>query len=142
MALTVESYPSYAKFTTLKQQGGLILPSPAILRIIKATEVVFKRRVIDNENGINTEKMLDLKIGAAVLQQLGVGIFTNANGHFFDHEIGQEQDHLLTLMRKMIQRYVCLRLKTYGKKYTEFTVHKNMPSLRHELNKTILFRHQ
>ena len=28
-----------------------------------------------------------------------------------------------------------LRLKTYGKLYTEFLVQKNMPSIRHELNK-------
>ena len=30
-----------------------------------------------------------------------------------------------------------LRLKTYGKLYTEFLVQKNMPSIRHELNKNI-----
>ena len=28
-----------------------------------------------------------------------------------------------------------LRLKTYGKLYTEFLVQKNMPSIRHELKK-------
>ena len=86
--------------------------------------------------------MLDLKIQMSVLHQLGIGIFRNVDGHFFDHKIGQEQDHLSSLMRTIIQKYVSLRLKTYGKKYTEFTVHKNLPSLRHQLNKTILFRHQ
>ena len=141
-ALTVESYPVYAKFTCWKLQGGLVLPSPAILKIVKATEVVFKRRVIDNKTSINTEKMLDLKIQTAVLKQLGIGIFRNVDGHFFDHEIGQEQDHLSSLMRKVIQRYVHLRLKMYGKMFTEFTVHKNLPSVRHELNKSVLFRHQ
>ena len=141
--MTVESYPVYAKFTHSKQKGGLVFPSPAVLKIVKATEVVFKRRVIDNERGINIEKILDLKIKAAVVHQvLGVGIFQNADGHFFDHEIGQEQDHLSSLMRRVIQRYVCLRLKTYSKKFTEFIVHRNMPSSRHELTKTILFRHQ
>ena len=122
-ALTVESY---AKFTCWKQQGGLVLPSHAILKIVKATEVVFKRRVIDNKTSINIEKMLDLKIQTAVLK----------------NEIGQEQDHLSSLMRRVIQRYVHLRLKTYGKMFTEFTVHKNLPSVRHELNKSVLFRHQ
>ena len=42
-AVTKESYPVYAKFTCWRQQGGLILLSPAVLRIIKATEVIFRR---------------------------------------------------------------------------------------------------
>ena len=46
----------------------------------------------------------------------------------------------LKLMRLVIRKYLNLRLKTYGKLYTEFVVQKNMPSIRHELNKTILFR--
>ena len=74
-AVTKESYPVYAKFTCWRQQGGLILPSPAVLRIIKATEVTFRRWVIDNELGINLEKMLHLKIQMSVLHQLGIGIF-------------------------------------------------------------------
>ena len=44
--------------------------------------------------------MLDLKIQTAVLKQLGIGIFRNVDGHFFDHEIGQEQDHLSSLIEK------------------------------------------
>ena len=59
--MTVESYPVYAKFTHSKQKGGLVFPFPAVLKIVKATEVVCKRRVIDKERGINIEKMLDLK---------------------------------------------------------------------------------
>ena len=86
--------------------------------------------------------MIDLKIESAVVQQLGNGLFNNVNGHYFEHEIGQEMDHLSSLMRAVIQKYVQLQLKTYGKMYTEFVVHQNLPSLRHQLNKTILFRNQ
>ena len=32
-----------------KQYGGLVLPSPEVLRILKATEVIFKWRVINTE---------------------------------------------------------------------------------------------
>ena len=141
-ALNKASYPIYAKLTCWKQKGGLILPSPAVMKILKATEVVFKRRVIDTKLGINMEKMLDLKIESAVVQQLGHGIFNNEDGHFFDHQTGQEMDHLSSLMRSVIQKYTSLRLKTYGKMYSEFVVHRNLPSLRHQLTKTILFRNQ
>ena len=136
------SYPVYSRFTKAKQCGGLVMPSPGVLKILKATEVVFKRRVINTEIGITREKMLDLKIEHAVMQHLGNGLFCNSDGHFFDHEIGQEIDHLSSLMRMVIQKYVKMRLHTYGKKYTEFVVHHNLPSLRHHLNKTILFRNQ
>ena len=107
-ARNMTSYPVFAKFTQWKQYGSLVLPSPAVLRMLKATEVIFKRMVIDTERGITTEKMTDLKIESTVIQQLGSGLFNNADGHYFDYEIGQEMDHLSSLMRTVVQRYVRL----------------------------------
>ena len=66
----------------------------------------------------------------------------NVDNHFFDHHISQERDHLTSLLRLVVKRYLNLRLKTYGKKYTEMIAHKNLPSSRHELTKTILFVNQ
>ena len=73
-ALRRYSFPvqSLLKF---KQQEGLIFPSLAVLRIVKATEVLFKRRVMTNEIGITNERNLDLKIQSAVLEQIGVDVF-------------------------------------------------------------------
>ena len=68
--------------------------------------MIFKRRVIGVERGITTERMIDLKIESAVTQQLGSGLFNNADGHYFDHKIGQNMDHLSSLMRTIVQRYV------------------------------------
>ena len=44
-ALKGTDYPIHAKFTYFKQKGGLILPSPAVWKIVKAAEVLFKKRV-------------------------------------------------------------------------------------------------
>ena len=41
-ALKVMDYSIHAKFTCFKQKGGLILPSPPVLKIAKAAEVLFK----------------------------------------------------------------------------------------------------
>ena len=90
----------------------------AIRRILKATEVIFKRRVINTERGITVDRMIDLKIESAVVQQIGNRVFNNVDGHYFEHEIGQEMDHLSSLLRTVVQRYIKLRLKTYGKMYT------------------------
>ena len=43
----------------------------------------------------------------------------------------------LKLRYFLVTNLINLRLKTYGKLYTEFVVQKNMPSIRHELNKII-----
>ena len=42
----MSSYPMPAKFTVIKQKGGLIFPSVSVLKIIKAAEIVFKRQVV------------------------------------------------------------------------------------------------
>ena len=44
-ALKVTDYPIHAKFTSFKQKGGLIMPSPAVVKIVKTAEVLFKKRV-------------------------------------------------------------------------------------------------
>ena len=109
---------------------------------VKATEVIFKRRVISCDSGITIEKNIGLKIESALVEQFGPDIFNNVDNHFFDHHIGQEREHLTSLLRLVVKRYLNLRLKTYGKKYTEMIAHKNLPSSRHELTKTILFLNQ
>ena len=109
---------------------------------MKATEVIFKHRVICNEKGITAEKNLKLKIETVVVEQFALNIFNHVDGHFFEHHIGQERDHLTSLMRSVVEMYLDLRLKSYGKRYTEMIAHKNLPSSKHELTKTILFLNQ
>ena len=79
----VSSYPMVARFTAFKQQGGLIFPSVAVLKIAKATKTIFRSRVVGQNMGMDTEKSLDLKIECAVFAQLGPDIFSNVPGHFF-----------------------------------------------------------
>ena len=82
------SYPVFARFTHWKQYRGLVLPSPEVLRILKATEVIFKWKVINTERRITVDRMIDLKIESAVVQQIGNRVFNNVDGHYFEHEIG------------------------------------------------------
>ena len=70
----------------------------------------------------------------------GPTIFSNIEGHFFDHRLIEESNHLTTLMRVITKKYLSMRLKTYAKKYNEGVAHGNQPSSRHELNRTVLFQ--
>ena len=82
---------------------------------MKATEAIFKRRVITCKSGITHEKNIDLKIESAAVKQFGHGLFDDTD-HFFEHHIGQERDHIFT-DENYRKRYLHLRLKTYGKRY-------------------------
>ena len=83
----------------LSNKGGLIFPSVAVLKIVKATETIFRSRVVGQNMGKNTEKNLDLEIECAVFTQLGPDIFNNVPGHFFEHRLGIESDHPSSLLR-------------------------------------------
>ena len=78
----MSSFPFYAKFTASKQKGGLVFPSVAILKIVKATEVIFRRKVIENDSGISKEKHLDQKIRILYLSILGL-LILEVHCHIF-----------------------------------------------------------
>ena len=64
------TYAVFAKLTCFKQIQGLVFPPSAVLKIIKATEMVFKQKLFDEGKGINEKQKLDLKIQSAVLELL------------------------------------------------------------------------
>ena len=74
-------YPLFARFAASKQKGGLIFPSLSVLKIVKATEVVFCRRVIDQGIGISAEKNCGLKIQNAVLECIDNALFNTLQKH-------------------------------------------------------------
>ena len=133
-------HPIHAKFPCFKQKGGLFLPSPAILRIVKAAEVLCKKRVQWQRWGITYERNIDLKLQYAVLKQFGPGVFHESSVHFFQHAIEDKSKHLTSLLKLVTQKYLSLRFKTYGKNHNKMVIHRNIPSLQHELTRTILFR--
>ena len=130
-------YPLYARFVAFKQKGGLVFPSLDIIKIVKATEVVFWRRVIGQNVEISAEKNLTLKIQNSVLESIGGTVFANSS-HFFDHTIG-ERDHLSSLVKVVSKWYLDIQMNTYPKKYSDMVIHRNVPSNRHHLTRTILF---
>ena len=65
--------------------------------------------------GIIYERNIDLKIQYALLKQFGPGVFHESLAHFFQHAIGLESNHFLSLLKLVTQKYLSLRFKTYGK---------------------------
>ena len=76
----------------------MVFPSVAVLKIVKATEVIFRRKVIENDIGISKEKHFDQKIQNSVLEHLGLAHFRSSLSHFYDHTVGKERDHFSSLL--------------------------------------------
>ena len=136
----IANYPVFAKLTFFKQKKALTFPSVAVIKIVKATEAIFRQRVIEEQKGINYEKKLDQKIQSSVLDLLGPHIFRDSSEHYFQHSIGAEGDHLSSLVTLTVKMCLSLRLKSYGKRFTEMVIHGNVPSVRHTLMKAIIFK--
>ena len=57
-----------------------------------------------------------------------------------EHEILTEDMHSSQLLKKIISKYLSIRLFRYGKQYTNDILHKNKIDLRQQFNKIILFK--
>ena len=73
-------------------------------------------------------KILLFKLQSAVFQQLGPQIFHISGEQFVEHRIRIKSDHLSSLLRITMEKYVDMSLKMYGKRFSEMVVH-NIPPL-------------
>ena len=103
--LNMSSYLLFVRLTCFKQNSGLIYLSPTVLRIVKATGILFQRRAIEQGIGINTDKNLNLKLESSVFQQFSTQILLSGE-HFFKHRIEVQSDHLSSLLGITAEKYV------------------------------------
>ena len=99
----------------LSNRGDLIFPFNAALKIVRATESIFRKRVAGQNMGINIEKNLDLKIGVLYFNSLGQVFPILFPGHFFEKRLGIECAYLSSLLKIITKKFWNLQLKTYGK---------------------------
>ena len=117
----LDSYPVYTKLTHQKQKGGLLFTSSAVMKIVKAIEVIIRWRIVEMEKSIVFDKMINLEDSLQSLlcweQVYSVTVLHS------DHQLGQEADHLSPLTRSIVSKYLDLGLKLYGRKYTAEIAH-------------------
>ena len=65
--------------------------------------------------------------------------FPQLHDHMYDHEILTEDLHSSQLLKKIIDKYVGLRLITYGKHYTKDILNKDKIGVRQQSTKMVLF---
>ena len=81
-------------------------PSVAVLKIVKATEVIFRRKVIENDIAISKEKHLDQKIQNSVLEHLGLAHFRSSLSHLYVHNSrGRKRSFIFLVMNSYQKIY-------------------------------------
>ena len=141
---TVFYKSSWLSFINLKNLGGLNIPSISVIKIIEKCEQIFRVFIIGlNSTMLTTSSRKNLKslMVYKINQELACEkLFPELNEHDLDHEILTEDMHSSQLLKKIINKYLSIRLFRYGKQYTNDILHKNKIGLRQQFNKIILFK--
>ena len=143
-AMNYSDVTSASAFTVFVNNGGLKIPSRSVYLVVEYAEKVFKCRVCKDGDQISREARLKQKL---ILDVCNHFIMDTKQDIFEDHELGVnesvfEEDHRSALIKLVADKYLTLRIFTYGKRYQESVVTKGQPSDRHKLTKSILFKNQ
>ncbi|CAB3238852.1 unnamed protein product [Arctia plantaginis] len=129
-ALVASKTQSHHSFIVFKDRGGLVYPSEDVVKICNTTESVVK-------SNIDAKKPIDRDPKSMVMKALklfiGSDVFNVLYGHSFEQEACS--NHLVHLLRAVIQKYVDIRVKYFLK--------SNMTETKRQLyNKLTLFKGQ
>ena len=141
---SVFSSPIYFQLINSKNRGGLLFPSLQVVKIVNMCEKAFRVAVMgvnSGKHGISSKKNLRFLIIHLINQELArENFFPQLQDHMYDHEILTEDLHSSQLLKKIIDKYVGLRLITYGKHYTKDILNKDKIGVRQQATKMVLFK--
>lgn len=129
---------------SLKNRGGLVLPSNGVTKIIFASERAFQVLIHETRSKkqkISSRRNLKTIMVHLINQELAEkSLFPELNEHDVDHEAITEDLHSSQLIKQIIEKYINLRLSTYGKQYNKDILHKNKIGVRQQSTKLVLFQ--
>lgn len=119
--------PTYGKFVNLRQNGGLILGSKSSFKIIMEAEKIILNLTnnLTNLNIPNLNKTIMYQCSNNLSLDRNIFIELDCNSSIL------EQPHKMILISLLINRYLSVRLKSFGKEYSALV---NTTSKRHKLN--------
>lgn len=121
-------------FVSFRSRGRLTFCSPIVYKIICAAEKEFKLLVIKGKRNVNVNYEV-IKISNEYLHREGIKF-----QHEISNEFGYEDLHESQMTKKIMEIYLKIRFKSYGKKLTLKHVHNNEATIRQKLNKIIHFK--
>lgn len=131
---------SYGRLTTIKNRGGLTIPSRGVFQVIKRADRIFRQTICLNPEKYMPIKRLDLQL----LRLLNKSCLEEEPVQFFTHSCAPEpgmMPHSVQLYSQIASKYFDIRLKHYTKQYNQRMVHKG-GSDRSRLSRLVIFKHQ
>lgn len=132
--INVEKNYEFTKFVDL---GGLKLPSPSVLGIIKKCETFFQAY-----SGVNIQmtNAIQKAISFVNNQYRDSGELPFPGSHPLLNEIMCEELHETQVVKQIVSSYIQLRLYHHGKTLTATDILKENTSVRQKMNKLVLFQ--
>ena len=136
----------FSLFLIRKNNGGLVEASYGVQKIITLCEKIFREKLKGTRKDdmrINSKEFLIRKMTNDILRARGESLrtyFPSFAEHAHENDPVFEDDHLTQIVKNICEKYLFLRMQTYAKQYTRQIVLKNTPSVRHQMNKLVLFK--
>ena len=121
-------------FVTFRSRGKLTFCSSIVFKIVCAAEKAFKLLVIKEKRNIKVNHEI-IKISSEFLRREGIKF-----QHEISNEFAYEDLHESQMTKKIIEVYLKIRLKFYGKTLTLKYAHNNTATIRQKFNKLVHFR--
>ena len=129
---------SMHSFFLMADRGGLKKPSKSTSALCIEAEKCFERLLNASQGSLPQGEGVPEAIAFAVLQNTSdMNLFPELIEHQFDSAV--EENHILQLIKRIVSKYVAIRLYHLGKKLTATVTGQ---SVRKKLTKTIQFLHQ
>ena len=132
----------FDQLTKRRNKGGLRLPHPDIILIVKKTDQVLRNLLTSEKGGPlrSVNKQTTLRTTIAVIESLGDCVFKM--DHPNNTHIESEDMHHVQNIKFITHLFCKMLFHHHGKLYTERFIQKDVCTVRHKLNKTVLFLHQ
>ena len=139
----VFSSPIYFQLINSKNRGGPLFPSLQVVEIVNMYEKLFELHLWGDfrKTWYIIKENLKFLIVHLMNQELArESFFPQLHDHTHDHEILTEDLYSSQLLKKIIDKYVGLRLITYGKHYTKDILSKDKIGVPQQSTKMVLFK--
>ena len=133
-----ETYARKVALITCKNRGGLIRPSPSVIKVCETTEKCFQHMLKTNNGKPPQTSNVIPTLSTVVLHQLaGHLIFESLVDHMFDST--PENNHLIRLIKCVCSCFGKIRMHHVARRYTEQIIGDRV---RKQFTKLVLFKHQ
>lgn len=139
-----KSPPQAARLTVRRDNGGLLYGNKDMFSIIVMADKVLRHLLISEKGGpfrsVNEKTIM--RVALEVSAALGSKVFLGLKEHRSNCHLDSEDDHPSQILKEACNIFCRTILYHHGKLFTQRTIQDNSASVRHKLNKHVLFLHQ